>query len=248
MNFLSLFKRNLIYKFKKKISIKNDFLNNKKNLDELLFFYGSDKAEIFRLKNEKGHGFSKFYEKYLSELNNEQINILEIGSYAGASAAAFSKYIPNSKVFCFDVNITNFKYSSDKIFVYGLDIKNEYKVSKILKQIFKKNKFEKFDLIIDDGSHLLSDMLFSFNFFLKHVKKNRFYIIEDFKHPNYYKYNKDTNEILIDNLLKIIPKKEYFHSKIMNKKDQEFIFNEVKKIDIYKGNLKDSDICFITKK
>ena len=248
MNFLSLFKRNLIYKFKKKISIKNDFLNNKKNLDELLFFYGSDKAEIFRLKNEKGHGFSKFYKKYLSELNNEQINILEIGSYAGASAAAFSKYIPNSKVFCFDVNITNFKYSSDKIFVYGLDIKNEYKVSKILKQIFKKNKFEKFDLIIDDGSHLLSDMLFSFNFFLKHVKKNRFYIIEDFKHPNYYKYNKDTNEILIDNLLKIIPKKEYFHSKIMNKKDQEFIFNEVKKIDIYKGNLKDSDICFITKK
>ena len=129
-----------------------------------------------------------------------------------------------------------------------MDIKNEYKVSKILKQIFKKNKFEKFDLIIDDGSHLLSDMLFSFNFFLKHVKKNRFYIIEDFKHPNYYKYNKDTNEILIDNLLKIIPKKEYFHSKIMNKKDQEFIFNEVKKIDIYKGNLKDSDICFITKK
>ena len=248
MNFLSLFKRNLIYKFKKKISIKNDFLNNKKNLDELLFFYGSDKAEIFRLKNEEGHGFSKFYKKYLSELNNEQINILEIGSYAGASAAAFSKYIPNSKVFCFDVNITNFKYSSDKIFVYGLDIKNEYKVSKILKQIFKKNKFEKFDLIIDDGSHLLSDMLFSFNFFLKHVKKNRFYIIEDFKHPNYYKYNKDTNEILIDNLLKIIPKKEYFHSKIMNKKDQEFIFNEVKKIDIYKGNLKDSDICFITKK
>ncbi len=248
MNFLSLFKRNLIYKFKKKISIKNDFLNNKKDLDELLFFYGSDKAEIFRLKNEKGHGFSKFYKKYLSEFKNEQINILEIGSYAGASAAAFSKYIPNSKVFCFDVNITNFKYSSDKIFVYGLDIKNEYKVSKILKQIFKKNKFEKFDLIIDDGSHLLSDMLFSFNFFLKHVKKNRFYIIEDFKHPNYYKYNKDTNEILIDNLLKIIPKKEYFHSKIMNKNDQEFIFNEVKKIDIYKGNLKDSDICFITKK
>ena len=248
MNFFSLFKRNLIYKFKKKISIKNDFLNNKKDLDELLFFYGSDKAEIFRLKNEKGHGFSKFYKNYLSELNNEQINILEIGSYAGASAAAFSKYIPNSKVFCFDVNITNFKYSSDKIFVYGLDIKNEYKVSKILKQIFKKNKFEKFDLIIDDGSHLLSDMLFSFNFFLKYVKKNRFYIIEDFKHPNYYKYNNDTNEILVDNLLEIIPKKEYFHSKIINKKDQEFIFNEVKKIDIYKGNLKDSDICFITKK
>ena len=115
MNFLSLFKRNLIYKFKKKISIKNDFLNNKKDLDELLFFYGSDKAEIFRLKNEKGHGFSKFYEKQLAILKNKPINILEIGSYAGASAAAFSKYFYNSKIFCFDINISNFSTSVLKI-------------------------------------------------------------------------------------------------------------------------------------
>ena len=107
MNFLSLFKRNLIYKFKKKISIDRD-LFPEKDLDQLFFYYGSDKANFFQNKNIRGHGFSKFYEKQLSILKNKPINILEIGSYAGASAAAFSKYFYNSKIFCFDINISNF--------------------------------------------------------------------------------------------------------------------------------------------
>ena len=102
MNFLSLFKRNLIYKFKKKISIDKDSFS-KKDLDQLFFYYGSDKANFFQNKNKRGHGFSKFYEKQLSILKDKPVNILEIGSYAGASAAAFSKYFYNSKIFCFDI-------------------------------------------------------------------------------------------------------------------------------------------------
>ena len=50
MNFLSLFKRNLIYKFKKKISIDKDSFP-KKDLDHLFFYYGSDKANYFQNKN-----------------------------------------------------------------------------------------------------------------------------------------------------------------------------------------------------
>ena len=164
MNFLSLFKRNLIYKFKKKISIDRDAFPEK-DLDQLFFYYGSDKADYFQNKNTKGHGFSKFYEKQLATLKNKPLNILEIGSYAGASAAAFSKYFDKSKIFCFDVNISNFKYNSNNISVYGLDIRNEKKVFKILHKIFKENSFKKFDIIIDDGSHYLSDILFSLNFF-----------------------------------------------------------------------------------
>ena len=47
MNFLSLFKRNLIYKLKKKISIDNENLQDK-DIDELFYHYGSDKARIFK--------------------------------------------------------------------------------------------------------------------------------------------------------------------------------------------------------
>ena len=124
MNFFSLFKRNLIYKFKKKISIDKDNIIPK-SIDYLFHEYGSDKANIFKLNQKLGHGFSIFYEKKLEKYKDKKINILEIGSYAGASAAAFVKYFPNSKVYCFDVNISNFKYKSKNIDVFGIDINNQ---------------------------------------------------------------------------------------------------------------------------
>ena len=137
MNFFSLFKRKLIYRFKQKISIDNDKINIT-SLDELLNFYGSDKADFFKVNNTKGHGFSKFYSQHLEYLKNKEIYVLEIGSYAGASAAAFSKYFPKSKIFCLDINISNFKYFSKKIKVFGIDIRNEKENLKILSNIFSK--------------------------------------------------------------------------------------------------------------
>ena len=98
MNFFSLFKRNLIFKFKRKINIDNEIFDLK-TLDELFHHYGSDKANVFNLDNSKGHGYSKFYTNELSNFKNKEINILELGSFAGASAAAFSKYFQNQEFF-----------------------------------------------------------------------------------------------------------------------------------------------------
>ena len=49
-------------------------------------------------------------------------------------------------------------------------------------------------------------------------------------------------------LISKILKKEYFNSGIIKKESQKYIFSEVKEIFSYKGNLEDSDICFIQKK
>ena len=164
MNFFSLFKRKIIYKLKKKISIDTKDLSQK-SLDKLFHFYGSDKANFFKLLNREGHGYSSYYINQIDHLKKKNINILEIGSYAGASAAAFSKYFPNANIFCFDVNISNFKYKSKKIHVYGVDINNEKKVKQILNNIFEIHQFSFFDLIIDDGSHNLKDIIYSLNYF-----------------------------------------------------------------------------------
>ena len=246
MNFFSLFKRNIIYKFKKKTLIDTDNVS-KQTLDELFYYYGSDKANIFKKTNNQGHGFSSFYTNQFDYLKTHKINILEIGSYAGASAAAFTKYFPNANVFCFDVNISNFKFYSKKIHVFGIDINNRNKVKKTLKKIFKEHQFSNFDLIIDDGSHNLKDILFSLNFFFKFLKKGCSFIIEDFKHPNYYQYNRNINHILVDEFLKNILDKRLSDSSIFNDKEQLHLMSSIKRIDINKGNLNDSDICFIKK-
>jgi predicted O-methyltransferase YrrM len=246
LNFLSLFKRNILYKIKKKINIDSHEVE-KKELDELFYYYGSDKANIFKKTQAKGHGFSKFYSLHLNQLKDRKINILEIGSYAGASASAFAKYFTKSTIYCFDVNISKFKYFSEKIKVYGLDINNKDKLNKILNKIKIDNNLEFFDIIIDDGSHYLSDILISIKTFFKYLKKNGIYVIEDYKHPNYYAYNRNVKDILVDELLRNLSKNQFSNSNILNYDDQKYLLKEIKKINIYKGNLKDSDICFIEK-
>ncbi len=246
MNFFSLIKRKIIYNFKKKINIDIDGIQNK-GLDFLFHHYGSDKSEIFKKNKLKGHGFSKFYLKEFSKFKKKNIKILEIGSFSGASAAAFSKFFSNSKIFCFDVNISNFIYESKKIQVFGLDINNRKKTEKTLTKIIKNKKLSYFDIIIDDGSHNLSDILFSLKYLFKYVKKKGYYVIEDFKFPNYFSYNKNIKDILVDKMIFYIKKKKFFKSSIFNNKDQEFLHKNIKKIITKKGNLKYSDICFIQK-
>ena len=246
MNFFSLFKRKILYKIKNKINIDLDKVH-KKTLDELFYHYGSDKADIFKHSQKQGHGFSKFYDQQLKHLKEKEIKILEVGSYAGASAASFIKYFVNSSVYCFDINISNFVFSSKKIHVYGLDINNEKKLKKILEKIKYETNSNFFDIIIDDGSHYLSDILFSFKTLFKYVKKGGFYIIEDFKHPNYYNHNRNIEHILVDQVLANLQEKKIFNSDIIKNDDQVYLHNNINKIKIYKGNLKDSNICFLQK-
>jgi len=247
LNFFSLFKRSILYKIKNKINIDLDDVN-KDTLDELFHYYGSDKANIFKKTQNQGHGFSEFYTQHLKHLKQRKIKILEIGSYAGASASAFVKYFPNSKVYCFDINISKFIYSSKNIHVFGLNIKDKKKVEKILSKINSESNSNFFDVIIDDGSHYLSDILFSLNTLFRYVKKGGIYVIEDFNHPNYYDYNKNIDHILVDQMLKNLKEKKLFNSNIIKNDDQIYLHNNIDKIETYKGNLSDSDICFIRKK
>ena len=247
MNFFSLFKRKILYKIKKKINIDLDGIN-KDTLDELLHYYGSDKANIFKKTQNQGHGFSGFYTQHLKHLKQREIKILEIGSYAGASASAFVKYFPNSKVYCFDINISKFIYYSKNINVFALDINDEKKVEKTLHKINSESNSNFFDVIIDDGSHYLSDILFSLKTLFTHVKKGGIYVIEDFNHPNYYDHNKNINHILVEEMLKNLKEKKSFNSSIIKNDDQIYLHKNIDKIETYKGNLADSDICFIRKK
>ncbi len=246
MNFFSLFKRNLIYKFKKKINIDQDNVE-KENLDQLLHHYGSDKANIFKKTKDSGHGFSKFYVNHFAKFKRSNLKILEIGSYKGGSAAAFSKYLTNSTICCFDVNISNFSYSSKNIYVFGVDIRNRKKINENLTKIIKELNIDLFDVIIDDGSHNLSDILLTLKNLFKILKRKGLYVIEDYKYPNYFNYNRNTDDILIDQLITKIEKKIFFKSKIIDMDTQKNFIDNINKIYTYKGNLKDSDICFIEK-
>ena len=241
MNFFSLFKRKIIYLLTNKIDIDKDKFGKNISLDYLFKKYETDKSNAI-------HGFTKYYTNHLNRLKNKRLNFLEIGSAGGGSAAAFVHYFDKSNVFCLDVNLTLVKYKSDKINFFGLDSSNSKMLYRFLKNIEERFSVKKFDVIIDDGSHIQSDQLNALNFFYKYVGMGGFYIIEDYKFPNYFNHLNDVNDLKIDELIKKINHRENINSKLITENTIRNIINNNKKIYEYKGNTENSDIVFFEKK
>ena len=91
-------------------------------------------------------------------------------------------------------------------------------------------------------------MLIALKFFFTFVKNKGLYIIEDFKFPNYYKYNNNINHIFVDEFLKNLNNKKLSTSNIFSQDEQSILIESIENIENFKGNLKESDISFISKK
>jgi len=247
VNFLSILKRNLIYKLKSKKNIDIDFFEDNTALDNLFEFYKTDKANNLKDNDLSGHGYSNFYDNHFKKFKSKQINLLEIGSYSGASAAAFSKYFKNINIFCLDINLSKFKFKSKNIHPFCIDANNQKMVSKFFKKVNFFQSIKEFDIIIDDGSHILGDILKSFRFFFKFLNKNAYYVIEDFKHPNFLKHLNTPGEPKIDKLIQSIKKRKLIKSRILDINFQTMVFKNLKYIKSFKGNSKLSNIVFLKK-
>ena len=247
MKFLSIFKRNLIFKFKKKIDIDKDKFQNNIKLEELFNFYKTDKANYIKSEKSDGHGYTEFYEKHFSNLRDKKLNILEIGSYSGASAAAFVKYFEDINIYCLDINLTKFLYKSKKINPFGLDVTNKKMVKKFLNKINFFENVKNFDIIIDDGSHILSDQLKAIDYFFKYLNKDGYYVIEDYRFSEYIPHLKDTDDPCVREFFEILKKNINKDFKYISGETLESLKKNSSNIFEYKGNNKLSSIAFIKK-
>ena len=116
------------------------------------------------------------------------------------------------------------------------------------------NFIPKQDVIIDDASHNLRDILITFSRLFKNLKSGGIYIIEDMDQFNTFKeLNPYTNEITPMQILKRIQNKENFGSSFISKEEEKFLLDKIKEVKIEKGTMKMegnniSDIAFIYKK
>lgn len=133
-------------------------------ISEILKKYDSDKN--------KEHHYGPAYDEMFGLFDrNAELNILEIGTQKGGSLAAWREYFPNAKI-------------------TGLDIidcvTEENKRNDINYVICDVNKYETeemFDIVIDDGSHWLKDVVHSVFYFTRRLKPKGFMIIEDVQRP-----------------------------------------------------------------
>jgi hypothetical protein len=253
---LKLYKE-LIFKFKKKIDLdlkKLDFVS----LNELFNFFATDKGSAVNNPYSKnidnlhtnimGHGYAKFYEFHFNHFKNKEIKLLEIGTWKGASVASFYYYFNKAIIFCLDRNY-KFQFKSNRINFFYCNTRNSDDLKKFEDLLINK-KSENLDLIIDDASHIYSDILINFKNFFKKVKSGGFYVIEDFNHYKYYSYLDDSsfNSLEIEEIFKLLKSKQFFESDNLDKDFQNYCFNNILEISVHKGIQDDSYIAFIKKR
>ena len=122
------------------------------------------------------HKYHLVYEKFFLKIKNNKLKILEIGVSDGASLRSWSDYFKKSKIIGFDVKSINPK--KIKKFKKNIHI---YKGSQTDKKFlnFLINKYKKFDVIIDDGSHKPPDVVKSFKTLFNSLSVNGLYFVED---------------------------------------------------------------------
>jgi len=139
----------------------------KNEITELFEKYGSDKIS---------HGYTDIYFSYFEKLKNEKLNILEIGVADGKSVRAWSEFFSNSNIIGIDIkkiDIEAKKLNKENINIHHGSQTDKNFIEKIV------NKYKKFDIIIDDGSHLPKDVIKSFHLLFPILDTNGFYFVED---------------------------------------------------------------------
>jgi SAM-dependent methyltransferase len=183
--------------------------------------------------NNNGHrsGFTGLYSLLFFHLKNANINIAEIGIEKNASTKMWRNYFNKAEIHGFEVDFEKIKKAKrDKL-------KNTYyhymnvNIEKSINEGFKKIK-KKFDIIIDDSTHIFNDQIRIIKNSKKYLKSGGILVIEDI-----YRNRKEYEEY-----------KYYDKIKKFKKEFREILFIENRNINNYTANWKNEKILFFVKK
>ena len=166
--------------------------NNTETVGQLLLKYMTDKnhgtiKNIFNNLDDRiiidnaetpiGHTYGDSYQEIFSNYEkNSEINLMEIGVQRGGSLKAWRDFFPKANIYGVDIiDVILPEYRMDDITYIFNDIKDA-SVTEQLKDV-------KFDIIIDDGSHFLPDVIAVCNTYLPQLNKGGVLIVEDCQRP-----------------------------------------------------------------
>lgn len=155
-----------------------------KSLDELAVEYNTDKHI---------HGYCPHYETHFDYLRHEPtLLMLEVGVASGASLRMWADYFDKGYIMGVDIeplsNYSGPRYSTIIGDIKELDFKYQY------------------DIIIDDASHIASDIVDTYSKLWGNVRPGGWYVIEDlavqWNRPDYGSdHNGSIATIVIDNII-----------------------------------------------
>ena len=138
------------------------------SLTGLADLFGSDKGSI---KHNYCDRYASLVQSIMRNRLNESIVVGEVGVACGASLRMWANYLPKSKIIGFDVRPQCLNLCQD--------LKNVEICIGDATDDLTFSKFSKFDLFIDDGSHIAEDIVKTFSIAWKKIAPGGYYVIED---------------------------------------------------------------------
>jgi hypothetical protein len=158
------------------------------DLDKLAIKYGVGKGPYWI-------SYTNTYDKYFKNIRSSTKKVLEIGVEYGNSARMWKEYFHNANIYGIDINENSKLAEEDRISIFIANQSDKEAIDNIISKIGID-----FDIIIDDASHKIDDIINSFNMFFSCVRPGGMYIIEDIQVDyNTYKHREFIN-FLIDSV------------------------------------------------
>jgi hypothetical protein len=133
-------------------------------------------AECFHAHNgrliDKWESYLDIYERHFARYVGTKVNVLEIGVSHGGSLQLWKSYFgPDASIVGVDIDERCFEYVEDQIEVYIFEQENATKLERI------SAHSGPWDIVIDDGSHVIAHQEASFKALWPYTKGT--YLIED---------------------------------------------------------------------
>jgi hypothetical protein len=117
------------------------------------------------------HGYMDFYEQFFAPIRNDVKKVIEIGVLNGSSIKTWLEYFPNATIYGIDC--------------YPLpEVLQHERFVFITKDALKEDVYgifsdEDIDIVIDDGSHLMSHQQDTLKYYWPKIKPNGYFVMED---------------------------------------------------------------------
>ena len=204
------------------------------NLEQLGTKYGTDKVS---------HGFCKVYDTLFQYERQKVQKMAEIGVFFGASMEMWKDYFPTAIIYGLDSfkGIQGNGGSFDGYLEYYNKRKenphDRIKLEKVDQHIRDDlDKFasvnNNFDIILDDGSHLMYDQQITFGILFKCLKPGGCFIIEDLHTSLQKGYDVDGSNSTLD-ILKRYQKEGKWHSKYLTEEELDYLNQNTRSCEIY---------------
>lgn len=114
------------------------------------------------------------YERYFYQFVGKSVIFIEIGVDNGGSLQMWKKYFgPFARIIGIDINPACKQFEEEQIYIRIGDQSDPAFLQDVLQE------FDTPDIVLDDGSHIMKDIISSFSFLYPRIDRKGIYMVED---------------------------------------------------------------------